>query len=80
MTEIQVRQARCYCGKLEPITKNLPFFESRDTGSRQATIACKNCFYYDVAHGKGHKDVCNNFTPHGAYEYDSFYCGCDGWD
>lgn len=76
----QVREARCYCGKTEPITKNLPFFESRDTGSRQATQSCKHCRYYDVAHGKGHKVVCNNFEPHGAYQYDSYYCGCDGWD
>lgn len=77
---METRQAQCYCGKTKPSDESLPFFESRDTGSKQATIGCKNCFYYEVAHGKGHKQVCNNFIPHGAYEYDTFYCGCDGWE
>jgi hypothetical protein len=24
--------------------------------------------------------VCPGFEPHGAYEFDTFYCGCRGWD
>ena len=24
--------------------------------------------------------ICSGFTPHGAYEYDKYYCGCYGWE
>lgn len=74
------RSAICYCGNIRPSSEKLAFFEYRGEGSKQATKSCKNCPYYDVAHGKDHKSVCNNFTPHGAYEYDKFYCGCAGWE
>ena len=75
-----MRQAKCQCGKVVPSKESLPFFESKDAGSRLATIQCKHCVYHDAAHNKGHKLVCDNFTPHGAFQYDSFYCGCNGWD
>ena len=26
------------------------------------------------------KGVCKKFVPHGAYDFDKFYCGCRGWD
>lgn len=75
-----MREAKCHCGKIESSRKTLPFFEDRDGESRLAKILCKHCQYYDVAHNKGHKVVCNNFTPHGEFQYDSFYCGCNGWE
>ena len=68
---------------------NLAFFEYRGEGSKSATEKCANCGYYKVAHDlplvddRGRprgKDICDSFAPHGAYEYDEYYCGCWGWD
>jgi hypothetical protein len=83
------RQARCSCGKTRPSSERdrLPFFEDRSESSRQARIACKICRAYAMAHepredgsfpsviGKPHA-----FEPHGAFEFDLYYCGCRGWD
>lgn len=81
MENLKGRMAKCYDGcALVPSHAGLPFFEFRGEGSEQAKITCKNCPYYETAHGKGHSHVCNNFIPRGAFEFDSFYCGCRGWD
>ena len=76
------RFAQCSygCDHSVPSHAGLPFFEYTGDGSRRAIIECKNCPYYEEAHGKGHKQVCKNFEPHGAFEFDSYYCGCYGWD
>lgn len=76
--------------KPTPSSTSLPFFEYQGPGSKRATQQCKNCGYYDVAHepagpyradGKlKSKGICDNFEPHGAFEFDSHYCGCWGWD
>jgi hypothetical protein len=77
-----VRMAKCSygCSPVVPSHEGLPFFEFKGEGSRKAEIQCKNCPYYETAHGKDHKQVCYNFVPHGAFEFDSYYCGCCGWD
>lgn len=78
----KVREAKCFCGRIVPSSEKLPFFESRDEGTRMATDTCKNCRYAEVAH-RGetrNKKVCENFEPMGAWQYDTFYCGCRGWD
>lgn len=81
------------CGSTVPSAVSLPFFEFRGEGSRDATTICKNCPYSVVAHtdevrakhhtqgrGRVQTKVCDNFEPHGPFEFDSFYDGCRGWD
>lgn len=83
------REARCSCGHVRPSNVNLPFFEYRGDGSKMATDSCKNCGYSEVAHTqeptRTQQNVvlngkCPGFEPRGAWEYDSYYCGCRGWD
>lgn len=83
------RQARCTaCGKTVPTDPGLPFFRDTGPGSKSATEQC-HCGYSLAAHtddperahvmracerrGKG-------IGPRGPLEFDSFYCGCGGWD
>jgi hypothetical protein len=86
------RMARCsQCGRIEPSIKweSLAFFEPRGEGTATAKDHCK-CGYYEVAHRFNpdsplnrnvvSEGLCAGFEPHGAYEYDTFYCGCRGWD
>jgi len=83
------REARCGCGRTEPSSTSLPFFEFRGEGSRLALDRCKHCGYSLVAHTqkqtRTQKNVvergeCPGFEPTGAWEFDSFYDGCRGWD
>jgi hypothetical protein len=77
------------CCEESPImesSKSLAFYEFRGEGSKDAINLCI-CGYHRVAHvpdlthsctkNCGH---CNNFQPHGPYEYDRYYCGHMGWD
>lgn len=77
------RQARCYCGNVQPSNADLAFFEYRGPGSEVAKRRCVNCGYYDTAHKKAssNSQICSNFktNPKGM-KYDSYYCGCRGWD
>lgn len=81
------RMATCYCGSksLRPSSTDLAFFEYRGPGSPHATNICK-CGYTKKAHEKDHvQTVCKKlheqgFTPRGPHKYDSYYCGCRGWD
>ena len=80
-TKLTGRMAKCSYGcSIVPSHEGLPFFTFKGEGSEDAQRCCKNCPYHNVAHGKGHGDVCNNFEPKGAFEFDQFYCGCRGWD
>lgn len=78
------RQARCCDLSIVPSRFDLAFFEYRGEGSRVAREHCGNCSYMEAAHTdpirSKNKHVCDNFVPHGAYEYDSYYCGHAGWD
>ncbi len=68
------RQARCSCGQTcasdgaAPGFIDVPFFEYWGPGSMKAEEQCV-CGYYRAAHGKREPD-----------QFDSFYCGCRGWD
>ena len=79
------RLARCGCGNTQPSTDHdhLAFFEYRGPGSADASRLC-SCGYTEGAHGtdKPHLQKLNNhtFTPHGPYEFDTYYCGHAGWD
>ena len=81
------RYAKC-CAEspILPSSKDLAFFEYKGKGSYEATMSCK-CGYYEVAHIPGETHTCtqycghcNDFQPHGPYEYDRYYCGHSGWD
>lgn len=79
------RTARCgyhsRCGTEVPSHQKLAFFEYRGEGSKDAVEKCRHCRYFEVAHKVGHHDrICDSFEPNGAFEFDSFYCGCRGWD
>lgn len=83
------RNTDCHCEF--PSDPQQPFFEFRGEGSRAALTKCKNCAFSKDAHEydwpKGTrvsktppKGMCSSFEPHGAWDYDKYYCGCFGWD
>jgi hypothetical protein len=93
--KLEGREARCTCGQTAPSIKaldgRLAFFEFRGEGSTSATEQCKHCGYYHVAHTEqapvwknGKTAVenrgCPGFEPRGDWGYDTYYCGCRGWD
>jgi hypothetical protein len=82
LPDLTNRDARCPCGKTEPSSFTLAFFEFTGEGSRAAIDSCANCSFYEEAHLRTSKSnhICDNFVPHGAWEYDRFYCGHAGWD
>lgn len=78
---LEDRQAKCAsCGSVVPSSYGLAFFRYRGASSHDALHKCKNCVYYEYAHTHGEPLKCQNFEPHGPYEYDEYYCGCRGWD
>ena len=79
--DLTERQARCGCGKLVASDPDkAAFYEFRGIGSRYATDLCE-CGYTKSAHEKPHIAAkCQNFIARGPHEFDSFYCGCRGWD
>jgi hypothetical protein len=85
MPELNGRMAKCTCGRTEPSSHSLAFFQFRGDGSESAVETCKHCAYFRVAHtpavmAKNSSLKCTNFESRGAYEFDSFYCGCRGWE
>jgi hypothetical protein len=87
------REARCTCGQTAPSTKALDgylaFFKYRGEGSRAATDSCKHCGYAEIAHTQEDtkqrmnvvtRGKCPGFEPKGDWGYDTYYCGCRGWD
>jgi hypothetical protein len=82
------RWAKCSCGRTEPSTEDLAF---RQTAAQRAHDRCAQCGYAEVAHtpevrarkhlvwkmGDGHEFVA---TDPSTFEFDTFYCGCRGWD
>ena len=93
--EMTQRMAKCaLCGKMAESSPDLPFFESRDLGSR-AERQCHKCGYYtqDIPLVKGKVCYRNTSTPipsvcinkgekckYGPWDTDLYYCGCRGWD
>ncbi len=80
-----VRMARCgQCGHEVPSAKNLAFFVDHSAGTDAAEKHCKHCGYHQDAHKQEirskNKHICNNFEPKGDRGFDSYYCGCRGWD
>lgn len=86
------RVARCpHCltecpsdGEAPGYKGELPFFEYRGPGSREALDTCK-CGYARKAHepevrARNRALKCETFDLRGPAEFDLFYCGCRGWD
>lgn len=88
------RLARCVCRKTVPSSKDLAFFEDRGPGSEQGRTSCKNCGYHECAHDPAYmaqnvpsnrrtvveQGKCKGFESRGSFEFDSYYCGCNGWE
>lgn len=80
MTTINLegRYARCTCGSTRPSEPDMGYFEYRGDGSRAAIEYCAYCGHTEASHDSGmaFKDgYCGGFTPRGAMDYDSFFCG-----
>ena len=95
LTNLEGRQARCICDKKIPsvvAANDRAFFEYRGPGSSYSTDGCKHCGYSKVAHFneashmQGRRTVVEQGYCPGyeqsteGREFDSFYCGCRGWD
>ena len=87
MPNLEGREAICSCGSKVPSTMNLAFFEFKGEGSPRSLTTCADCSGAEVLHREfnpvtqrpGTK-LDHKFTPRGAFEFDSYYCGCYGWD
>jgi len=81
---VKIRNARCICGKIAPSTDNLAFFKDRGPGSDYSRYICEKCGYNMSAHRRNldkNSLICTSFTPlESGHDYDSYYCGCRGWD
>lgn len=83
------RSARCECGRTCPSDgaprghTEPPFLQYWGAGSEKAEEQCV-CGKYRVAHGPDapHQGqyACAEFRQRQPDEFDSFYCGCRGWD
>jgi hypothetical protein len=85
--DLTYRIAQCTCGAKVPSATNLAFFEFLGDGSPKALETCRKCHYSLWAH-KPHNQIpfegapfanCT-FEPNGGFTFDSYYCGCRGWD
>ena len=85
----QPRMARCRCGYERPSCERetLFGFTDRSLNSDWSQKHCRHCGKYEVAHHPGCSKVQpdryerHQFEPRNeAAEFDTFYCGCDGWD
>lgn len=95
LDDLTGRTARCSCGRKEPSSPKLAFFEYCGPGSKDAPERC-TCGYMRCAHDPAfmEQNVPSNrrtviedgrctagvFTPRGPREFDSYYCGCWEWD
>lgn len=90
---LEGRMAKCSCGRTEPSSTSLAFFEYCGPGSPESINICKCGFHY-VAHTKEgmannvpsnrltvvEQGKCTGFVAHGPREFDRQYCGHAGWD
>lgn len=79
------RIAKCSCGKEQPSSLGLAFFEFLGAGSK-VVHSCKHCGYNDVVHwpinpntGRA-MNLDHDFEPRTPLGHDRFYCGHRGWD
>lgn len=82
------RVARCSCGREEPSDADLFALEFQGAGG-ESERHCAECGYYEVAHGevvyggvlRPHPIAgTHEFRPRAPLSFDTYYCGCRGWD
>lgn len=84
---LAARVATCSlgCPSRRPSSTSLAFFEWRGPGSPYATEVC-TCGFYKSVHdpeqrpAMGARFPDHEFVARGPHEFDSYYCGCRGWD
>lgn len=76
--------AICRCTR--PSSPDLAFFEFCGAGSRAAAL-CTHCGYAESAHTEGRcpktarrRPAGTHYRAQGGQPFDTFYCGCHGWD
>jgi hypothetical protein len=79
------RYARCLCFKTVPSAPDLPFFQDRGPNSKYQNTTCVVCNYNESAHvpaiqARPRSLICTQFMRGQGHEFDSYYCGCRGWD
>ena len=81
------RMARCRCGYIRPSSERAKLFGFTDRSLASEQKYCRHCGKYEVAHYPGCSQAQpdqyerHQFEPREeAAEFDTFYCGCDGWD
>ena len=79
------RMAVCSCGEMQPSSADLFGLTDLSADGARASESCGTCRYSIVAHtdeirSRPHSRVCGEFTPQGEQEFDTYYCGCRGWD
>jgi hypothetical protein len=83
------RMARCRCGYTRPSSERATLFGFTDMSLSSDWLqkSCRHCGKYEVAHHPGCSQAQPNmyerhqFEPRNeAAEFDTFYCGCDGWE
>lgn len=84
-TMTAAREARCLCLQTVPSRPDLAFFQPRGPGSKIAAKTCLHCGYYEEAHtpetmARNRSLTCATFAASEGHEFDSYYCGCRGWD
>jgi hypothetical protein len=85
---LEGREARCSCGSKVTSRITLAFFEFRGEGSNRGMTTCIECSGAEVLHrelnpvtGRPGTKTDHEFKPNIAgWEFDSYYCGCYGWD
>jgi hypothetical protein len=88
--DLRGRVAKCHCNEVRPSSMDLAFFQYRGEDSPDAINTCKHCKFHWQAHEHDNHRVfansvvedgkCPGFEPHGAWDFDLFFCGCSGWD
>jgi hypothetical protein len=81
------RMALCHCGDTRPSSERLFGFTDKSLNSAWVKRHCRHCGKHEVAHYPGCSAVApdqyerHQFEPRNeAADFDSFYCGCEGWD
>lgn len=85
---LEGRMAKCSCGSKVPSQMSLAFFEFKGEGSHRGLTTCIECSGAEVLHrelnpvtGRPGTKTDHAFVPNVAgWEFDSYYCGCYGWD
>lgn len=92
-TTTTTRQARCICGALRPSTELIGdgFFTDLSPEAEAArplknrSCGADRCGYNEGVHHEvnvftGRPGITDHAYVPRVYEYDSWYCGCRGWD